>query len=766
MYSDEERAFAREVRAFVRAELPLAIRQKVIDAARITADERRAWHRALHARGWAAPHWPVEFGGTGWSAVQTYIFAETLAEEGAPDLGSFGLKMLGPTLIHHGSEEQKGRYLPRILSGEDFWCQGFSEPGAGSDLASLKTRAELVDGHWVVNGQKMWTTMAHEANMMFALVRTDPTALKPQMGISLLLIDLSSPGITIRPIYLLNGERSTNEVFFDNVRVPVENLVGEPHKGWTYSRVVLGNERLTIARIGLNRRQLAKLKRIAAEAGRLDAPLFHAKLAAAEIELAALEAMALAMLERARSGAAPGVEANMLKIKGSELQQNLAELLVEAIGRSALPFGPESEDRERPWANRLFKSHFDTRVATIYGGSNEIQRNIIAKSMGLGSATGVGAPTPQTGDSGDAAEIRGLLRQSLETLLTRLYSFEQRRAAHQTPAGHSADAWAAYAELGLLALGLPEAHGGLPGSLADIAMAAELMGAALVLEPYRPTMVAARLLAAAGTPAQQAAWLPAIAAGNAKAAIAHEEERWTLGGPIRTQARPEGNGWRLKGGKRVVAGGGGADVFILSAAVEAGGIALFLVPAAEASTRPYRCFDWTDAADLDLDVAIPADARLEGGAAELDRALDEAIALACADAVGAIRAVNRLTRSYTSTRNQFGRPIGTFQVLQHRMVDMAIAEELAGPITNAAIDACERLDADGRARAVSAAKVKVGESARYVGQQGVQIHGGMGLTEEYPASHHFARLGLFERAHGDRDDHLQRFAGLTPAAQD
>jgi alkylation response protein AidB-like acyl-CoA dehydrogenase len=384
MYTLEELAFAAEVRAFARAELPEAVRAKVIDSGKVSAEERAAWHQALHRRGWAAPHWPVEYGGTGWGAVQTYIFAETLAEEGAPDLGSFGLKMLAPALMHYGSDAQKQRLLPRILSGEDVWCQGYSEPGAGSDLASLKTRAELSDGDWVVNGQKMWTTMAHEANMMFALVRTDPDAPKRQMGISMLLIDLKTPGIDIRPILLLNGERTTNEVFFDNVRVPAANLVGEPHQGWTYSRVVLGNERLSIARIGLNRRQLARLKRIAADEGLLDAPWFRARIAEAEIELAALEAMALPMLERARAGAAPGIEANMLKIKGSELQQRLAELIADAAGRRALPFGAGAEDPIRPWAANAFKSHFNTRVVSIYGGSNEIQRNIIAKSLGLG----------------------------------------------------------------------------------------------------------------------------------------------------------------------------------------------------------------------------------------------------------------------------------------------------------------------------------------------------------------------------------------------
>jgi len=386
MYSREQLAFADEVRAFVRAEVPEAVREKVIAGVHVEAAERRAWHKALHRRGWVAPQWPVEHGGTGWDVVRSYIFTETLAEEGAPDLGVFGLKMLGPMLIRYGSEEQKRRYLPRLLSGDDFWCQGFSEPGSGSDLASLKTHAELVGDHWIVNGQKMWTTMAHEANMMFALVRTDRDAPKPQMGISMLLIDMGTPGISIRPITLLNGRQHTNEVFFDDVRVPAENLVGEVDQGWTYSRAVLGNERLSIARVGWNKRQLARLKRLAVSEGALRSPLFAAKLAEAEIALMALEAMSLAMLERARAGEEPGIGANMLKIKGSEMQQRLADLLVEVLGPRAAPFGPEGQDADRPWAAHVFEGHFYARVATIYGGSNEIQRNIIARSLGLGGA--------------------------------------------------------------------------------------------------------------------------------------------------------------------------------------------------------------------------------------------------------------------------------------------------------------------------------------------------------------------------------------------
>lgn len=369
---------------------------------------------------------------------------------------------------------------------------------------------------------------------------------------------------------------------------------------------------------------------------------------------------------------------------------------------------------------------------------------------------------PEAADEAD--EIRELLRQSLETVLERNYSFEQRREARAGELRHSAAAWTAYAELGLTALTLPEAHGGLPGSLTDIAMAAELMGGALALEPYRPTMVAARLLAAAGTPSQQAEWLPGIAAGRIKAALAHDEAGAGLGDPPAAAASREAGGWRLSGRKAVVAGGDAADVFIISASAD-GETALFVAPAAGLSRRGYGCFDWTGAADLELDgLLLPAEARLEGGVDALARALDEAAALAAADAVGAIRAANRLTQDYSRTRKQFGVAIASFQVLQHRMVDMAIAEEMTAPLVAAAISACDEADPVGRARLVSAAKVKAGESARFVGQQCVQLHGGMGLTQEYPAAHYFARLGLFERAYGDTDAHLLRFAALSREA--
>ena len=363
---------------------------------------------------------------------------------------------------------------------------------------------------------------------------------------------------------------------------------------------------------------------------------------------------------------------------------------------------------------------------------------------------------PAEMEDSDALEVRALLRQSLETALARHYSFEQRSAAYRSPARHSAEAWTAYAELGLLALSLPEAHGGLPGALADVAMVSELLGGVLALEPYRATMVAARLLAAAGTAEQQARWLPDLAAGMLKAALVPVDPN----APAFAKASRTDAGWRISGRFLVVPGGDAADLFIVPARAD-GEIALFLLPANAAERRGYGCFDWTGAADLvAADVPVSADARLASGAEALARAMDEAVILASADAVGAMRAANALTRDYTRTRRQFGVPLASFQVLQHRMADMAIAEEAAASITKAALVAYAQGEAATRARAASAAKVAVGDAAREVARQCVQLHGGMGLAEEYPAAHYFARLGLFERLLGDRDAHVQRVAAL------
>src|SRR5271154_5422854 len=333
-FTPEENAFRAEVRAFMKEKLPLAIRTKVIEGDRLGKDDMIAWQRILNAKGWAVPHWPKQWGGTGWGPVEIYLFRDEMQQAPAPEPLPFGVYMLGPVLIAFGNEAQKERFLPRIANLDDWWCQGFSEPGAGSDLASLRTAAKRDGGHYVVNGQKTWTTLAQFADWIFCLVRTDPAA-KKQEGISFLLIDMRTPGITVRPIQTIDGGHEVNEGFFDDVKVPAENLVGEENKGWNYAKFLLGNERSGIARVGISKSRIRRLKELAALEQAGGRPLiaderFRAKIAAVEIELKALEMTQLRVVaaERTRgSSDKPDPASSILKIKGSEIQQTITELL-------------------------------------------------------------------------------------------------------------------------------------------------------------------------------------------------------------------------------------------------------------------------------------------------------------------------------------------------------------------------------------------------------------------------------------------------------
>ena len=388
--STEELAFRDRARAFLDLNLPADLQRKVRNHLRLAKDDYVRWHKILAQQGWAAPGWPVEFGGPGWSPAQRHLWEEECARAGTPPILPFGVNMVAPVIMAFGSAAQKAYFLPRILSCEDWWCQGYSEPGAGSDLASLKTTARRDGEHYIVNGQKTWTTLAQHANMIFCLVRTD-TGVRKQEGISFLLIDMHTPGITVRPIITFDEDHEVNEVFFDQVRVPVENLVGEENKGWTYAKYLLGHERTGIAAVGRSKRELRFLKRFAAaqtQGGQsllLD-PLFGAKVATLEIELMALEMTVLRVLSQA--GKAPGPEASVLKVRGTEIQQTLSELMMEAAGPMALPFDAAYLEGENAHsiagdddAAPLAAHYFNARKTTIYGGSNEIQRNIITQMI-------------------------------------------------------------------------------------------------------------------------------------------------------------------------------------------------------------------------------------------------------------------------------------------------------------------------------------------------------------------------------------------------
>jgi alkylation response protein AidB-like acyl-CoA dehydrogenase len=391
-YSAAERQFRADVRAFLRQSLPAQLSAKVLGLKRLTREDLLSWHRILYARGWSAPSWPTEFGGPGWSAVEQHIFDEECSLAGAPPLMPFGVRMVAPVIMAFGNREQQEYFLPRVLSGEHWWCQGYTEPGAGSDLASLNTRAERRGDVYVVNGQKTWNTLGHFADWIFCLVRTDPAA-RQQEGISFLLIDMKTPGITVRPIPLLDGEHEVNEIWFDGVEVPVNNRVGEENRGWTYAKYLLGHERVNIAQVGQARRELNRLKRVAAcerSGGRplLEDARFRDRVAEVEIDLLALEITVMRVLSAATARSDPGPESSVLKIRGAEIQQTLSELTMQAIGHYALPWIPEALEAgwhagsgtEQDWP-AFTARYFNLRKTTIFSGSNEIQRNIIARRI-------------------------------------------------------------------------------------------------------------------------------------------------------------------------------------------------------------------------------------------------------------------------------------------------------------------------------------------------------------------------------------------------
>lgn len=391
-YSREDEAFRAEVREWLKENLPAELAEKVRLGKRLGKADMELWHALLNGRGWLAPNWPRAYGGCEWDAVQRHIFEEECCLAHAPRNVPFGLSMLAPVLLAFGSEEQRQHFLPRILNGDDWWCQGYSEPGAGSDLAAVKTRAVRDGDHYVVNGQKTWTTLGQHADWIFCLVRTDPDA-KKQAGISFLLIDMKTPGVTVRPIVLIDGEAEVNEVFFDDVRVPVGNLVGEENKGWTYAKYLLTHERTNIAGVGFSNATLATVKHVSEQVqsgGRplAEDPLFAARLAQAEIDLMAMAMTNLRVVSAAARGKAPGAESSMLKIKGTVIRQELTSLLRRAMGPDAMPFqsdflngGHNAEEMGPEYSAGAAPNYLNMRKLSIFGGSNEVQRTIITKSI-------------------------------------------------------------------------------------------------------------------------------------------------------------------------------------------------------------------------------------------------------------------------------------------------------------------------------------------------------------------------------------------------
>ena len=380
-FSEEDLKFQGEVRSFIAENYPADIKNKMDNGIPVSKDDIQNWQRILSKKGWFAVNWPEEYGGTGWSITQKHIFQNELADANTPTLVPFGVSMCGPVVYTFGTQEQKDRFLPGIINNDVWWCQGYSEPGSGSDLASLKTKAVRDGDHYIINGAKTWTTLAQNADWIFVLVRTENTG-KKQEGISFILVDMKSPGIEVKPIITIDGDHEVNSVFFTDVKVPAENLVGEEGKGWTYAKFLLAHERFGIAAIGTSLRQLKRLKKVVSE---LNNPELEKKVTELEISVNALEMTELRMLSALENGGHPGAESSILKIKGTEIQQTLTELFVEAAGEYALMYpGPHGfEGNETPegpdFVAQSISAFLNMRKVSIYGGSNEIQKNIISK---------------------------------------------------------------------------------------------------------------------------------------------------------------------------------------------------------------------------------------------------------------------------------------------------------------------------------------------------------------------------------------------------
>lgn len=763
--------FRIEIRDFLRDAVPADVRAATRAHCLVTREQAARWQGILHARGWAAPGWPRAHGGPGWSLMQQAIFREELAASDAPRYDNLGIDTIGPTLMRYGTPEQCRRWLPGMLSFEDFWAQGYSEPDAGSDLAALRTVARRDGNAWIVNGSKIWQTLGHWANWALVLVRTEPAARRKQEGISVLLMDLRAPGVTVRPIRFINGSHFHVQMFFDDVRVPAAHLVGAEHGGWTIAKGLLVIERLFLARVGDCKAELASLAALASRRGtaplaQIEDALLARRHAELDIRVRALEAAWWPAVRLAEQGGDPELEASRLKLDGNLLLQDLHLFRMDLLGAEALPLDPLAIDglpHAQPFSSthsENFPLHFwRYRGITLAGGSSEIQRQIMAKAIFSGQ-TEIDRPC-----DGHLDEQQAAMSASLGRWLSKHYGFERRRQIVSAHEGFDLAGWNALAALGLTGLLVPEQDGGLGGTVPDLMPLMEALGEALVVEPVLwSAVLGTQILLGAEARETRAHRLAALASGAARCALAHGDGD---SHPAAMDARQEGTRWRLDGTHRLVMGGGQAQHLFVAARLASGGLALFDVPgdAAGMTRRSYQLHDGRGAADLRLHgVELPADA-LVAGPGHAEALLGEAQALAtvalCAESAGVMRRSLALTVEHLRTRQQFGRALSEQQALQHRVVDLYRAWSAARHLVMQAVAGWNSVPPDERTRRVSAAKHLAGHAGRAIALDGLQLHGAVGLQDETPISHYSKRLMANDALLGNAATHLSRFVAAS-----
>lgn len=763
-------SFRNEVRSFVHQRLPADIRATVEAKRLVSREQAQRWQRELSAIGWGAPSWPKEFGGTGWPLLKQAVLQEELLLSGAPAVDSLGLGTIGPTIIRHGTADQQSRFLKRIINFDDYWAQAYSEPGAGSDLASLSCTARLDGDHYVVNGTKIWQSHAHWANWALTLVRTSQGKRK-QEGITVLLIDLTAPGVSVRPIKFVNGTVFHSQLFFDNVCVPAANRIGDEGAGWAIAKSLLVTERLFTGRVPECKRQLAELKKLAAVEGpgRTDLraqPWFARRIAELEIRLQAFDHAWWRAVERAQAGEDLGDEVLKLRLISGALLPDLHGLQLEIAGADGLLVDPaslhddgaESGPSLSPQhAENIHIHHFRYRGITLGTGSAEVQRDLVAREVF------------ERGSAGDrpAAETDSetMLAETVKRFVERDYTFERRRDIIATKASFDPTTWTSIADIGLMGL-LAPADEGYGGSIRDMTIVCEAMGEGLVVEPYAWTAVAGVTIAATDRAAAAKAGLSlaGMITGDQKVALAWLEPGARFDRDhCKTVARRSAASWVLNGSKHLVWGAASADKIVVTARLERadGDLALFCVDASALSgSLHHKAYNDRTASTIDMNALTLDDAALlsRGAPAQalLAQVLDKATLALCAEGIGAMDKALAITLDYMKTRKQFGRPIAEFQALRHRVVDHCLAlysarslvRIAAAALTDGPSDAC---------KAVAAAKWMTGRVARQVGHDVLQLHGAIGFQDETPISHYAKFLVSLDAMLGDAEHHMTQY---------
>jgi alkylation response protein AidB-like acyl-CoA dehydrogenase len=772
-------SFGTEVREWLEENFPPALKGKQhlmmsLEGVDSGDPDYTRWRKAMGDRGWGTPAWPAQYGGGGLTREQTRLLQQEMNRIGAWNpIGGMGTMMFGPTLLEYGNEEQKRRHIPGIVTGKVRWCQGYSEPAAGSDLAALRTQCVEAGDHFVVNGQKIWTSGAEFADWCFCLVRTDNT--RKHEGISFLLIDMKSKGIEVRPIRLISGNSPFCEVFFTDVKVPKENLVGALNAGWTIGKRLLQHERTSLSSGGGSRSsgdlsldQLAKSYAIAD-------PDLAVRIVGHMMDAHALRLTLVRATAESKDSRGPGAASSILKNAASRIGQDRSELQIEIMGHQGLGWDGVGFAQNEKAATRLW---LGGKATTIYGGSYEIQNNIIAKRiLGLADPLSPGdhSMEPFIGERSSVllSDDQRMVRESARSWLqdkAPVSAFRALRNAGNED-GFDRSAWAQMAEMGWAGMLIPEEYGGTALGYQTLGIVLEEAGRTLAASPLISTALAATsALLLGGTAAQEKAYLPKIASGELIATVAVDEGAHHSATQIACTAKKSDAGYVLKGRKTFALDGGTANLIIVAArtsgsAGDKHGVTLFLVDgAAEGLTRErLHTVDSRGVANLTLtDVRVGPEAMLgalDQGTAILDSVLDRACIGQASEMLGNATQSFEVTLEYLKNRVQFDRPIGMFQALQHRAAKMFIDLELARSCVDAALHAIDQNAAD-VSHLASLAKAKTGDLLYLVSNEMVQLHGGIGMTDEHDAGLYLKRARVQEASFGGRSFHRNRYAQL------